>query len=256
VLVDFGWPSRTDPSVSTSTGARGVTPGYAPPEQYGRSSTDARSDLYAVGATLYALLTGHTPPDGVDLAAPPGRSDPTAPAEPGGDSPQPRRDPEGDAPSRRIAIRRRRAARRPQGGGRRRTDPAMPAHPRICRIWPRRPGPGRQVKPGTPVAGCGRRAQGARPALRRRRPRRLLLDCFSARCARLLVAVAAAVFRPKPSRRRGGDLVEGTAPTSSRSPRQSRRPGPPSWKRRASTPLPPELTPCPNNRGRSPHPWR
>lgn len=38
------------------------TRGYAPPEQYGGAGqTDARSDIYSVGATLYYLLTGHNP---------------------------------------------------------------------------------------------------------------------------------------------------------------------------------------------------
>ncbi len=39
------------------------TPGYAPPEQYpGGSGTDARSDVYALGATLYFALVAHEPP--------------------------------------------------------------------------------------------------------------------------------------------------------------------------------------------------
>jgi hypothetical protein len=37
------------------------TPGYAPPEQHGGGQTDARSDIYGLGATLYHLLTGHEP---------------------------------------------------------------------------------------------------------------------------------------------------------------------------------------------------
>jgi len=39
------------------------TPGYAPPEQYpGGSGTDARSDVYALGATLYFAIVAHEPP--------------------------------------------------------------------------------------------------------------------------------------------------------------------------------------------------
>jgi serine/threonine protein kinase len=39
------------------------TPGYAPPEQYpGGSGTDTRSDVYALGGTLYFALTAHEPP--------------------------------------------------------------------------------------------------------------------------------------------------------------------------------------------------
>jgi hypothetical protein len=46
-----------------------VTPGYSPPEQYGGISTEARSDVYAVAATLYKLLTGQTPPESVAVMA-------------------------------------------------------------------------------------------------------------------------------------------------------------------------------------------
>jgi len=39
------------------------TPGYAPPEQYpGGTGTDTRSDVYALGGTLYFALTAHEPP--------------------------------------------------------------------------------------------------------------------------------------------------------------------------------------------------
>ncbi len=67
VLVDFGLVKLFDPNQpSTLTLLRGVgTPEYAPLEQYSREvgHTDPRSDIYALGATLYALLTGKTPPD-------------------------------------------------------------------------------------------------------------------------------------------------------------------------------------------------
>jgi len=48
--------------LSTTAGARAITPGYSPPEQYGQGTTDARSDVYALGATTYTLLTGVVPP--------------------------------------------------------------------------------------------------------------------------------------------------------------------------------------------------
>jgi hypothetical protein len=66
-LVDFGLAKVYDPRQQTTIGARGVTPGYAPPEQYGQGRTDARSDVYSAAATLYSLLTGHTPPDALDF---------------------------------------------------------------------------------------------------------------------------------------------------------------------------------------------
>jgi len=67
VLVDFGIAKVFDPHLRTTIGARAVTPGFSPPEQYGQGTTDARSDVYSLGATLYALLTGKAPPDGVDI---------------------------------------------------------------------------------------------------------------------------------------------------------------------------------------------
>lgn len=63
ILVDFGIAKMHTQQRHTATGAQGVTPGFSPPEQYMKMGTDARSDLYALGATLYALLTGTEPPD-------------------------------------------------------------------------------------------------------------------------------------------------------------------------------------------------
>jgi len=65
VLVDFGISKVLEDDVSTSTGARGLTPGFAPIEQY-KGRTDERTDIYALAATLYYLLTGQRPPDAVD----------------------------------------------------------------------------------------------------------------------------------------------------------------------------------------------
>lgn len=67
-LVDFGLAKIMIDSQSTTTGARAMTPGYSPPEQYGSGSTDARSDVYSLGATLYAALTGIIPEDGLARA--------------------------------------------------------------------------------------------------------------------------------------------------------------------------------------------
>jgi serine/threonine protein kinase len=63
MLVDFGIAKLYDPSLKTAVAARAVTQGFSPPEQYGSGKTEARSDVYALGATLYAALTGQTPID-------------------------------------------------------------------------------------------------------------------------------------------------------------------------------------------------
>ncbi len=65
-LVDFGLVKLYDPdSPKTATIMHGLgTAEYAPPEQYDAylGHTDARADIYALGATLYHLLTGQAPP--------------------------------------------------------------------------------------------------------------------------------------------------------------------------------------------------
>ena len=66
-LVDFGLAKLSHTGQATTTGAQALTPGYAPPEQYGQG-TEPRSDIYALGATLYAALTGKIPQDGLDRA--------------------------------------------------------------------------------------------------------------------------------------------------------------------------------------------
>ena len=63
VLIDFGLAKIVEDSQATITGARAMTPGYSPPEQYGTAHTDERSDIYALGATLYAAATGIIPED-------------------------------------------------------------------------------------------------------------------------------------------------------------------------------------------------
>jgi serine/threonine-protein kinase len=66
-LVDFGLVKLLQPDESrtvTVVQGRG-TVAYTPLEQYGGDTghTDVRSDLYALGATLYHLLTGQPPAD-------------------------------------------------------------------------------------------------------------------------------------------------------------------------------------------------
>ena len=67
-LVDFGLAKVLHGSQATTTGARAMTPGYSPPEQYGTARTDSRTDIYSLGATIYAALTGIIPEDGLARA--------------------------------------------------------------------------------------------------------------------------------------------------------------------------------------------
>ncbi len=64
ILVDLGNAKASADGARTLFFIRHQgTPGYAPPEQYpGGSGTDTRSDVYALGGTLYFALTAHEPP--------------------------------------------------------------------------------------------------------------------------------------------------------------------------------------------------
>ncbi|GER85900.1 hypothetical protein KDW_00620 [Dictyobacter vulcani] len=63
VLVDLGNAKAAADGARTLFFIRHQgTPGYAPPEQYpGGTGTDARSDVYALGGTLYFALTASEP---------------------------------------------------------------------------------------------------------------------------------------------------------------------------------------------------
>lgn len=61
-LIDFGLARPLTPDTRTEAVLRGMgSLGFAPLEQYGRGSTDHRTDLYSFGATLLFLLTGQVP---------------------------------------------------------------------------------------------------------------------------------------------------------------------------------------------------
>jgi serine/threonine protein kinase len=59
-FIDFGVARTYKERKAKDTVAIG-TFGYAPPEQYGKGQTDARSDIYTLGATLFHLLTNLPP---------------------------------------------------------------------------------------------------------------------------------------------------------------------------------------------------
>lgn len=60
VVVDFGIAREFKLESQNDTSYIG-TRGYAAPEQYGTSQTDARTDIYSLGVTLYHLATGKGP---------------------------------------------------------------------------------------------------------------------------------------------------------------------------------------------------
>lgn len=61
VLTDFGLVRALDEATITHSGSIAGTPQYMSPEQAAGESLDARTDLYSLGAVLYAMLTGHPP---------------------------------------------------------------------------------------------------------------------------------------------------------------------------------------------------
>ena len=71
ILIDFGLSKQYDAQGGqTSTTPVGISHGYAPMEQYkqgGVSTFSPQTDIYALGATLYKLVTGNTPPQAMDI---------------------------------------------------------------------------------------------------------------------------------------------------------------------------------------------
>ena len=70
VLIDFGLAKHFDGRGRPTSHlvAKGATEGYAPMEQYGEITRFAPEiDVYALGATLFFLLTGKNPPRAFDI---------------------------------------------------------------------------------------------------------------------------------------------------------------------------------------------
>ena len=72
LLIDFGVAKQYDAESMQGTTTTPVcyTPGYSPAEQYRKSGVQnfsPQSDVYALAATLYKLLTGITPPEAIDV---------------------------------------------------------------------------------------------------------------------------------------------------------------------------------------------
>src|SRR5258707_4986178 len=72
VLLDFGLAKGSGGQMSvvtTSASIFGYTPNYAPLEQVQGLGTDPRSDIYALSATLFHLMTNVKPPDALSRAS-------------------------------------------------------------------------------------------------------------------------------------------------------------------------------------------
>lgn len=72
ILIDFGLSKQYDAETGGQTSATpvGISEGFAPMEQYkqgGVGEFSPQTDIYALGATLFKLLTGQTPPSASDI---------------------------------------------------------------------------------------------------------------------------------------------------------------------------------------------
>lgn len=61
LLLDFG-ASKTMSRQERFSSFQTLTPGFAPPEQHHKKELGPGSDIYAIGATIYACVTGRPPP--------------------------------------------------------------------------------------------------------------------------------------------------------------------------------------------------
>lgn len=72
LVIDFGVAKQYDTVTSkgTTTTLVGINRGYSPAEQYGNNGVQTfspQSDVYALAATLFKLLTGNTPPEAMEI---------------------------------------------------------------------------------------------------------------------------------------------------------------------------------------------
>ena len=81
-LLDFGLAKAESDTTASSASVFGFTRRYSPPEQMQDQGTSPLSDIYALGATLYHLVTGVKPADALVRAKAVGQSldDPLTPA--------------------------------------------------------------------------------------------------------------------------------------------------------------------------------